>query len=417
MSYIYELTEQQKEIQDLAWQIALRDIKPVREALDEAEKFPWDVVKKMAAADLYSVYLPEAYGGMGGGLKEQVLVIEQLSRACGGIALAFAASGLGVLPILLLGNPEQRARFIPDLASGKKLAAFSITEANAGSDATATECTAKLDGEHYILNGSKTFVSNGEVAETYVVFATTNRSRGARGVTAFVVEKGTPGFGFGKKEHKMGIRANPTYQLDFTNCRVPVKNRLYKEGYGLFTAQTTFDCSRPGVAAQALGIATGALDETMAYIRQRRQFGQPISSFQAIQHMMANCATQIEMSRALLYTTANAMDKYMLPVYKKAIDENAIVYDVLQAGDGKRWTKESAMCKLSCSDTAMFVTNECVQMCGGIGYMRDFPVEKYMRDAKITQIYEGTNQIQRNEIAAMMIKELASATKAEAVAA
>ncbi len=417
MSYIYELTEQQKEIQDLAWQIALRDIKPVREALDEAEKFPWDVVKKMAAADLYSVYLPEAYGGMGGGLMEQVLVIEQLSRACGGIALAFAASGLGVLPILLLGSPEQRARFIPELASGKKLAAFSITEANAGSDATATECTAKLDGEHYILNGSKIFVSNGEVAETYVVFATTNRSRGARGVTAFVVEKGTPGFGFGKKEHKMGIRANPTYQLDFLNCRIPVKNRLYKEGYGLFTAQTTFDCSRPGVAAQALGIATGALDETLAYIRQRRQFGQPISSFQAIQHMMANCATQIEMSRALLYTTAKAMDKYMLPIYKKAIDENAIVYDILQAGDGKRWTKESAMCKLSCSDTAMFVTNECVQMCGGIGYMRDFPVEKYMRDAKITQIYEGTNQIQRNEIAAMMIKELASVSKGEPVAA
>ncbi|MDD5304172.1 MAG: acyl-CoA dehydrogenase family protein [Elusimicrobia bacterium] len=417
MSFIYELTEQQKEIQDLAWQIAVRDIKPVRESFDEQEKFPWDVVKKMGAADLYSVYLPEAYGGMGGGLMEQVLVIEQLSRACGGIALAFAASGLGVLPILLLGSAEQRARFIPDLASGKKLAAFSITEANAGSDATATECTAKLDGEHYILNGSKTFVSNGEVAETYVVFATTNRARGARGVTAFVVEKGTPGFGFGKKEHKMGIRANPTYQLDFTNCRVPVKNRLYKEGYGLFTAQTTFDCSRPGVAAQALGIATGALDETLSYIRQRRQFGQPISSFQAIQHMMANCATQIEMSRALLYTTAKAMDKYMLPVYKKAIDENAIVYDVLQAGDGKRWTKESAMCKLSCSDTAMFVTNECVQMCGGIGYMRDFPVEKYMRDAKITQIYEGTNQIQRNEIAAMMIKELASATKTEAVAA
>ncbi|MDO8757347.1 MAG: acyl-CoA dehydrogenase family protein, partial [Elusimicrobiota bacterium] len=172
-----------------------------------------------------------------------------------------------------------------------------------------------------------------------------------------------------------------------------------------------------GVAAQALGIAQGALDETLSYIRQRRQFGQPISSFQAIQHMMANCATQIEMSRALLYTTAKAMDKYMLPIYKKAIDENAIVYDVLQAGDGKRWTKESAMCKLSCSDTAMFVTNECVQMCGGIGYMRDFPVEKYMRDAKITQIYEGTNQIQRNEIAAMMIKELASAAKPEAVAA
>ena len=371
----------------------------------------------MAAADLYAVYLPEVYGGMGGGLMEQVLVIEQLSRICGGISLAFAATGLGTLPILLLGNHEQRDRYIPDLASGKKLAAFSITEANAGSDATATQCTAKLDGEHYILNGSKTFVSNGEVAETYVVFATTNPSRGARGVTAFIVDKGTPGFGFGKKEHKMGIRANPTYQIDFVNCRVPKKNLLYKEGYGLFTAQTTFDCSRPGVAAQALGIAQGALDETLAYIRQRKQFGQPISSFQAIQHMMADCATQIEASRALLYATVKAMDKAMMPVYQKAIADKAIVYDVLNKMDVKRWTKESAMSKYFCSDVAMKVTTDCVQMCGGIGYMRDFPVEKFMRDAKITQLYEGTNQIQRNEVAMMMVKELASAAKAEPVAA
>jgi alkylation response protein AidB-like acyl-CoA dehydrogenase len=413
----YELTEQQQDIRNLAYQIAVRDIKPVREECDEKEKFPWDVIKKMAAADLYGVYLPEAYSGLGGGLFEQVIVVEQLSRACGGIALGFAASGLGVLPIMLLGNPEQRAKYIPDIATGRKLAAFSITEANAGSDATATQCTAKLDGEHYVLNGSKTFVSNGEVAETYVVFATTNPARGARGISAFIVEKGTPGFGFGKKEHKMGIRANPTYQLDFLNCRIPKKNLLYKEGFGLLTAQTTFDCSRPGVAAQALGIAQGALDETLSYIRQRRQFSQPISSFQAIQHMMANCATAIEMSRALLYTTAKAMDKAILPIYEKAIADKTIVYDVLNATGSKRWTKESAMCKLSCSDTAMMVTNECVQMCGGIGYMRDFPVEKFMRDAKITQIYEGTNQIQRNEIAAMMIKELASANKTEAVAA
>ncbi|OGS37606.1 MAG: hypothetical protein A2506_13585 [Elusimicrobia bacterium RIFOXYD12_FULL_66_9] len=209
----------------------------------------------------------------------------------------------------------------------------------------------------------------------------------------------------------MGIRANPTYELVFQNCRIPKKNLLYKEGYGLFTAQTTFDNSRPGVAAQALGIATGAMDETMAYIRQRKQFGQPISSFQVIQHMMADNATQTEAARALLYATVRAMDKAMKPVYDKAIADNAIVYDVMNKMDVKRWTKESAMSKYYCSDVAMKVTTDCVQMCGGIGYMRDFPVEKFMRDAKITQLYEGTNQIQRNEVAMMMIKESASAAK------
>jgi alkylation response protein AidB-like acyl-CoA dehydrogenase len=413
----YELTETQAEIKNLAYQVAVRDIKPVREKHDADGTFPWECVKKMTQADLPGVYLPEAYGGLGGGLLEQVLVIEQLSRICGGIALCFAATGLGALPIMLLGTAEQRQRYIPDLATGKKLAAFSITESSAGSDATATKTTAKLDGDHYVLNGTKIFVSNGEVAETYVVFATTNPARGARGVSAFVVEKGTPGFGFGKKEHKMGIRANPTYELVFQNCRIPKKNLLYKEGYGLFTAQTTFDCSRPGVAAQALGIAQGAMDETIAYIRQRRQFGQPISSFQAIQHMMADNATRIEAARMLLYGTARSIDKAMKPVYEKAIADNAIVYDVMQKMDVRRYTKESAMSKYYCSDVAMQVTTDCVQMCGGIGYMADFPVEKYMRDAKITQIYEGTNQIQRNEIAAMMIKEAASAQKAEAVAA
>ena len=407
----YELSETQTDIRDLAYQVALKDIKPVREKHDEEETFPWDVVKKIAAADLFGVYLPESYGGLGGGLMEQVLVIEQISRVCGGIALCFAGTGLGVLPIMLLGTAEQRAKYIPDLATGKKLAAFSITEPEAGSDATAQKCLAKPDGDFYVLNGTKTFVSNGEVADTYVVFASTNPSRGARGVSAFIVEKGTPGFGFGKKEHKMGIRANPTYELVFQNCRIPKKNLLYKEGYGLFTAQTTFDNSRPGVAAQALGIATGAMDETMAYIRQRKQFGQPISSFQVIQHMMADNATQTEAARALLYATVRAMDKAMKPVYDKAIADNAIVYDVMNKMDVKRWTKESAMSKYYCSDVAMKVTTDCVQMCGGIGYMRDFPVEKFMRDAKITQLYEGTNQIQRNEVAMMMIKESASAAK------
>jgi alkylation response protein AidB-like acyl-CoA dehydrogenase len=361
----YELTETQEEVKALAYQVALRDIKPVREKHDEEESFPWDVVKKMAESDLTGVYLPEAYGGLGGGLMEQVLVIEQFSRACGGIALCFAATGLGALPIMLLGTAEQREKYIPDLAAGKKLAAFSISEPEAGSDATATKTTAKLDGDHYVLNGVKCWVSNGEVAETYVVFATTNPARGARGISAFIVEKGTPGFGFGKKEIKMGIRANPTYELVFQNCRIPKKNLLYKEGYGLLTAQTTFDCSRPGVAAQALGIAQGAMDETLAYIRQRKQFGQPISSFQAIQHMMADNATTIEASRALLYATAKAMDKALKPVYEKAIAERTIAYDVMNSLNTKRWTKESAMSKYYCSDVAMKVTTDCVQMWGG----------------------------------------------------
>ncbi len=408
----YELSEQQNEIRELAYGAAVRHIKPVRELCDADESFPWDAIREVAKTGIGGVYLPEAYGGLGGGILELVLVAEQLSRVCGGIALAFAASGLGTLPILLLGSAEQRERWLPDLASSKKLGAFSITEPEAGSDATATKTTAKRDGDDYVLNGTKIFVSNGEVADIYVIFASTNPSRGARGISAFVVEKGTPGFGFGKKEHKMGIRANPTKELIFQNCRVPKANLLHKEGHGLFTAQTTFDFSRPGVAGQALGIAQGALDETLPYIRQRRQFGQAISSFQAVQHMMADCATQIEASRALLYTTAKSMDKSMKEVYEKAIADRAIVYDVMGKMDVPRWTKESAMCKLFVSDTAMRVTTDCVQMCGGIGYMRDFPVEKFMRDAKITQIYEGTNQIQRNEIAMMMIKESASAVKA-----
>ena len=412
----YELSENQQMIVDLATKIAETKVKPVREHYDQTEEFPWPIIDEIRKADLFGVYLPEAWGGSGGGTMELVLVTEMLSRACGGTALAVAASGLCGIPVMLFGNKEQRARFLPDLATGKRLGAFTITEPQAGSDATATRCSAKLDGDHYILNGTKNFCSSGNAAELYCLFATTNPARGARGISAFIVEKGTPGFSFGKKEHKMGIRASWTYDLVFNNCRVPKKNLLYKEGYGLFVAQNTFDCSRPGVGAQALGMAQGALDETMNYIRQRKQFGVTVSSFQAIQHMMADCATQIEASRALLYTTAKAMDKAMKPAIDAAVKSDTIVFDEMNRLETRRWTKASAMCKLLCSDTAMKVTTDCIQMCGGIGYMRDFPVEKFFRDAKITQIYEGTNQIQRNEIAMMMIKEAASKQK-EAVSA
>jgi alkylation response protein AidB-like acyl-CoA dehydrogenase len=407
----YGLTDTQKEIAALAYELAVKKIKPVRERYDQTEEYPWEIIEEFRKADLFGVYLPEAVGGLGGGTLELVLVAEQLSRACGGIGLASLASGLCAIPILLFADAEQRKRWLPDLASGKRLGAFALTEPQAGSDATATKTTAKLDGDFYVVNGQKNFCSNGNAAEIYTFFATTNPNRGARGISAFVVEKGTPGFSFGKKEHKMGIRASPTYDLVFNNCRIPKKNLLYKEGYGLFAAQNTFDLSRPGVAAQALGIAQGALDETMAYIRVRKQFGQAISSFQAIQHMLADCGTQIEASRALLYATAKAIDAAVAPAIAAAFEKGTVVFDEMNALDVKRWTKESGMCKVICSDTAMKVTTDCVQMCGGIGYMRDFPIEKFMRDAKITQIYEGTNQIQRNEIAAMMIKEAASKSK------
>ena len=407
----YELTDTQKDIIQLAGEIAQTKVKPVRDHYDKTEEFPWPVVEDIRKADLFGVYLPEAYGGLGGGNLELVLVVEQLSRACGGIALCISASGLCGTPILLFGNADQRKKFLPDLGSGKRLGAFAITEPGAGSDATGTKALAKLDGDHYVLNGLKNFCSGGEAAEVYVVFASTNPAKGPRGITAFIVEKGTPGFTFGKKEEKMGIRASPTYELVFKDCRIPKANVLYKEGHGLRVAQTTFDFSRPGVAAQALGIAQGALDETLGYVRVRKQFGVPVSSFQAIQHMLADSATQIEASRALLYATTRAMDKALKPAVDRAVERGTIVYDEMVSLDSQRWTKESAMCKVLCSDTAMKVTTDCVQMCGGIGYMRDFPIEKYMRDAKITQIYEGTNQIQRNEIAMMIIKEAASKQK------
>src|SRR5258708_3906630 len=382
----YGLTENQVAIQETAREIAQKKIKPVREHYDETEHFPWDIVEELRKADMFGVYIPEEYGGLGGGGFELVLVVEELSRACAGIALTIAATALGTFPIMLHGNDAQKKKYLPDLATGKRLGAFTITEPEAGSDATATQATARLEGDHYVLNGTKVFCTNGESAEIYTTFFSTNPKRGARGISAFIVEKGTPGFTFGKKEKKMGIRASTTYTLMFDNCKVPKENLLGKEGLGLLVAQSTFDISRPGVAAQALGIAQGSMDEAFAYARIRRQFGQTVSSFQAIQHKMADMATHTEAARALLYTVCRKMD----------------------SDKTRRWTKESAMCKLFCSDTAMWVSTEAVQICGGIGYMRDFPVEKYMRDAKITQIYEGTNEVQRNEIAYHLIKELAS---------
>jgi alkylation response protein AidB-like acyl-CoA dehydrogenase len=402
----YFLTDDQKTIAQTAREIAVKKIRPVREKHDAEDSFPWEIVEELRKADLFGVYFHENYGGLGGAGFELVLAIEELSKACGGIALSLAATALGAFPIILFGSPAQKKKFLPDLASGKRLGAFTITEPEAGSDATATKCTAKKDGDYYVLNGTKSFATNGESAEIYSTFASTNPSRGARGISAFVIEKGTPGFTFGKKEHKMGIRASTTYELVFQNCKVPAANLLGSEGHGLFVAQATFDISRPGVAAQALGIGTGALEEALQYTQARKQFGQSVLSFQAIQHMVADAATQLEASRALLYSVTRAMDVDLKAAVAASESSGKTVYEELKKAGAARWTKYSAMCKLMCSDTAFNVANTAIQICGGIGYMRDFPVEKYLRDAKITQIYEGTNQIQRNEIGFAITKEL-----------
>jgi len=378
----YFLTEEQIMIRDLARKIAEEKIKPVAGKYDETEEFPWEIMRILAQSDLFGVFIPQEYGGLGGGVLELAIVTEELSRACGGIAVCYAATGLGTYPIILFGNEEQKKKYLPEIASGKKLAAFALTEPQAGSDASAIQTTAEKKGDYYILNGTKQWITNGGEAEIYTVIAMTDRTKGARGATAFILEKGMEGFTFGKKEKKMGIRASATRELIFNNCKVPKENVLGKEGMGFIVAMKTFDVSRPGVAAQAVGIAQGALDLTIEYAKQRKQFGQSISSFQGIQFMLADMATSIEAARALVYAVCRAIDK----------------------GE-KNIAKESAMAKLFASDVCMKVTTDCVQIFGGYGYMRDYPIEKFMRDAKITQIYEGTNQIMRNIIALNLIKE------------
>jgi alkylation response protein AidB-like acyl-CoA dehydrogenase len=373
-------------IQDLARKIAREKILPVRAELDEREEFPWEVVKISAEAGLMGVSMPEEYEGFGGGVLEYCLVAEELSRVCLGIATSVVASGLGAMPILLYGSPEQKKKYLPDIAKGRKLAAFGLTEADAGSDAGSIRTTATRTREGYLLNGTKQWITNGGEAEIYTVVAMTDRSRGPRGASAFIVEKGNKGFTFGKKEKKMGIRASATRELVFQDCFVAKENLIAKEGMGFIITMRTFDRTRPGVGAQGVGLAQGALDEAVRYAREREQFGKKIISFQAIQHLLADMATQVEAARALVYAVARYVD---------------------QSTNPKEISKVSGMSKVFASDVAMKVTTDAVQVFGGYGYMRDYPVEKMMRDAKILQIYEGTNQIQRNIIGLELSKEYA----------
>ena len=383
MDYLFN--EMQLMVQEVARKIAEEKIRPVAAEYDESGEFPWDIMKIIAESDLFGIYIEEKYGGMGGGVTELAIATEELSKACGGIAVCYAASALGTYPIILYGNDEQKEKYLPELASGKKLAAFGLTEPNAGSDAGAIETTAKKDGDYYILNGTKQWITNGGEAEIYTIIAKTDKQKGARGASAFIVEKGTPGFSFGKKENKMGIRASATRELIFQDCKVPKKNLVGREGIGFSVAMKTFDMSRPGVAAQAVGIAAGALALAIQYAREREQFGKPIAANQGIQFMLADMATKVEASRALVYSAARMIDS-----------------------GNEKVAKESAMAKLFASDVAMEVTTDAVQIFGGYGYMKEYPIEKYMRDAKITQIYEGTNQIQRDVIGKNLIKESAS---------
>jgi butyryl-CoA dehydrogenase len=377
----YQLTELQTNIRDICAQIGEEKIKPVREHFDETGEFPKEIMQVFAETGLFGLFIEEKYGGMGGGVMDLAIATETLSKTCSGIALGLAATALGTFPIILFGTEEQKQKYLTKIAGGT-IAAFALTEPEAGSDAAAMKTTARKDGEYYILNGTKQWITNGGEAEVYTVIAMTNKEKGPRGASAFIVEKGTPGFEFGKKENKMGIRASATRELIFQDCRVHKSQVLAREGMGFVVAMKTLDQSRPGVAAQALGIAAGALDVAVAYSKQRRQFGKPIGSFQGVSFMLADMATQTEAARALVYAVARTVDS-----------------------GAKDISKVSAMCKLFASDTAMKVTTDAVQVLGGYGYMKEYPVEKMMRDAKITQIYEGTNQIQRDVIGNALAKE------------
>jgi butyryl-CoA dehydrogenase len=383
----YFLDEKQQIIKDLARRIAEEKVIPVRAELDEREEFPWKIMKILGQSDFMGIYIPEEYGGLGMGGFELSIAIEELSRVCLGVSTTYAANALGTYPILLYGSEKQKKKYLPDIASGKCLVAFGLTEANAGSDASGVQTTAKLDGNEYVLNGTKQWITNGGEAEIYTIIAMTDKSRGARGASAFIVEKGTPGFTFGKKENKLGIRSSATRELVFEDCRIPKENIIGRPGMGFIVAMKTLDKSRTGVGAQGVGVAQGALEAAAAYARERHQFGVPVISFQAVQHMLADMATQVEAARALVYTVA------------KYIDSGA-----------KDVSKESAMAKVFATDVAMKVTVDAIQVMGGAGYMREYPVEKMMRDAKILQIYEGTNQIQRNVIGQALIKETAQRT-------
>jgi len=380
----YFLTEDQQMIVETAWELTKNKILPARAELDEKNEFAGAIMKDIARADLFSIFIPEEYGGFGGGCFDMVLAMEQLARGCVGVATSFAACALGIYPVMIAGSPELKEKYLPQIATGEKWAAFGLTEAGAGSDASGVKTTAVLDGDHWILNGTKQWITNGGEAQVYSIVALTDPKKGARGASIFVVEEDDPGFSYGKKENKMGIRSSATRELIMKDCRIPKDRLVGRKGTGFITVMRTLDLSRPGIGSLGVGLAQAAVDESVTYAKQRVQFGKPIISFQAVQHMLADMATQLEAARALVYAAARHIDAH-----------------------SKQISKPSAMSKVFATDMAMKVTTDAVQVLGGYGYMKEYPVEKMMRDAKILQIYEGTNQIQRNVIGQELNKEYA----------
>ncbi|MCL0067304.1 acyl-CoA dehydrogenase [Thermodesulfovibrionales bacterium] len=377
----FKLNEEQELLRKTVRKFAEEEIAAKAAEMDEKEEYVWTLWAKMVDLGLTGIPFSEEYGGAGLDNISYILTIEELSRVCASTGVIISVhTSAGTWPIFNFGNEEQKQKYLVPLAEGKKIAAFGLTEPSAGSDAGSVKCSAVLDGDEYVLNGNKVFITNGYYADIYIIIANVDQSKDHRGLTAFIVEKGTPGFEFGKKESKLGVRASATYELIFENCRIPKENILGHEGQGLKLVLATLDGGRIGIAAQALGIAQGALDQSLAYSKVREQFSQPISEFQGIRWMLADMATKIEAARMLTYRAAWLKDNNM-PL-----------------------SKEAAMAKLFSSECAMWVTTKAVQIFGGYGYTREYPVERMMRDAKATEIYEGTSEIQRIIIAANILK-------------
>lgn len=377
----FSLSKQELLFLQMIREFAEKEVKPLAAEVDEQERFPMETVEKMARLGIMGIPVPKQYGGAGGSNLMYIMGVEELSKVCGTTGVILSAhTSLCAAPILHFGTEEQKMKYLPGLCAGKQIGAFGLTEPNAGTDASGQQTIAVADGDNYILNGTKIFITNAQYASVYIVIAMTDKSKGTKGISAFIVEAGTNGFSVGKKEKKMGIRGSATCELIFENCVIPKANLLGKEGDGFKIAMWTLDGGRIGIASQALGIAQGAMDETVHYTKERKQFGRSISQFQNTQFQLADLQTKIEASRLLVYRAAVKKDK------------------------GEKYSVDAAMAKLFASETAMEMTTKAVQFHGGYGYTREYPIERMMRDAKITEIYEGTSEVQRMVIAANLLK-------------
>lgn len=377
----FTLTKEQELVRQMVRDFAVNEVKPIAAEIDVTERFPMENVKKMGELGMMGIPFPTEFGGAGGDVLSYILAVEELSKVCATTGVILSAhTSLCASLINENGTPEQKEKYLRDLCTGNKIGAFGLTEPGAGTDAAGQQTTAVLDGDNYILNGSKIFITNGGVADTFIVFAMTDKSKGTKGISAFIVEKGFPGFSIGKKEDKLGIRASSTTELIFENCVVPKENLIGREGKGFGIAMKTLDGGRIGIAAQALGIAEGALDEAIKYMKERKQFGRPIAAFQGLQWMVAEMSTKIEAARFLVYKAA-------------WLKENKQPYSI-----------DAARAKLYAAEVAMDVTTKAVQLFGGYGYTKEYPVERMMRDAKITEIYEGTSEVQKMVIAGAALR-------------